>query len=217
MDDRYSQGDESTGGINEAEVKPRHILPKAVAVGIVAGLIASVFRLSLDRAEAAREMLLTHFDQWTALGVAVSLGALTGTAGLWLVRTLAPEAAGSGIPHLKWVLFGRVLMNWKRLLPVKFLAGVLSIGSGLTLGREGPTVQMGGAAGLMVAGWFRVQTGFGERKALISAGAGAGLAAAFNAPLAGSSSFWRNCREISHPWYLSPLSSLPYARMSWAA
>ncbi|RYD33848.1 MAG: H(+)/Cl(-) exchange transporter ClcA, partial [Verrucomicrobiaceae bacterium] len=49
----------------------------------------------------------------------------------------------------------------------------------------GPTVQMGGAAGMMVAGWFRIRTGFGEKKALMSAGAGAGLAAAFNAPLAG--------------------------------
>lgn len=55
----------------------------------------------------------------------------------------------------------------------------------MALGREGPTIQIGGATGLMVSTWFRVKPGEGERKALISAGAGAGLAAAFNAPLAG--------------------------------
>jgi len=76
-------------------------------------------------------------------------------------------------------------MDWRRVLPVKFLAGLTGIGGGLALGREGPTIQMGGATGLMVSGWFRVTPGEGERKALISAGAGAGLAAAFNAPLAG--------------------------------
>lgn len=180
-----SREDEATGGLSEPEVKRRHILPKAIVVGIVAGLIASAFRLSLDRAEDLRETLLEHFDRWTALAIAVSLGALTGAAGLWLVRRFAPEAGGSGIPHLKSVLLGEKELHWRRLLPIKFIAGVLGIGGGLVLGREGPTVQMGGAAGLMAAGWFRIQTGFGEKKALISAGAGAGLAAAFNAPLAG--------------------------------
>ncbi|MGC4015563.1 MAG: chloride channel protein [Luteolibacter sp.] len=113
------------------------------------------------------------------------LGAAAGGLSLWMVRRLAPETAGSGIPHLQAVLLGKAVLNWRRLLPVKFIAGVIGIGGGLTLGREGPTVQMGGASGLMVADWFRVKAGGGERKALISAGAGAGLAAAFNSPLAG--------------------------------
>ena len=68
---------------------------------------------------------------------------------------------------------------------MKFASGVIGIGGGLALGREGPTVQMGGAVGEMVSEWFRVKPGEGERRALLSAGAGAGLAAAFNAPLAG--------------------------------
>jgi CIC family chloride channel protein len=68
---------------------------------------------------------------------------------------------------------------------VKFASGLAAMGSGLALGREGPTVQMGGGVGAMVADLFRVRSGEGERRALISAGAGAGLAAAFNAPLSG--------------------------------
>jgi CIC family chloride channel protein len=74
-------------------------------------------------------------------------------------------------------------MNWRRVLLVKFASGTLGIGAGLALGREGPTVQMGGAIGDMVSRWLR--SGTRERNSLIAAGAGAGLAAAFNAPLAG--------------------------------
>ncbi|MEO8613537.1 MAG: H(+)/Cl(-) exchange transporter ClcA [Luteolibacter sp.] len=176
---------ETGGGLNEAEVKRRHILPKALVVGIVAGLIASAFRLTLEKIEHLRTEALTGVNPWIALPLAVLGGATAGGLGLWLVRRFAPEAAGSGIPHLQSVLLGEKEMRWKRLLPVKFLAAVLSIGGGLALGREGPTIQMGGAAGAMVSRWFRIKTGFGEKKALISAGAGAGLAAAFNAPLAG--------------------------------
>ena len=119
------------------------------------------------------------------LAVALGLGALGGGLGLWLVRRFAPETAGSGIPHLKSVVLGESELNWRRVLPVKFFSGVAGIGGGLALGREGPTIQMGGATGLMVSEWLRVKSGEGERKALISAGSGAGLAAAFNAPLAG--------------------------------
>jgi CIC family chloride channel protein len=180
-----SQIHETGGGLNEAEVKRRHILPKALVVGIVAGLIASAFRLTLEKIEHLRTIALTGINPWIALALALLGGAAAGGLGLWLVRRWAPEAAGSGIPHLQSVLLGEAEMRWKRLLPVKFLAAVLSIGGGLALGREGPTIQMGGAAGAMVARWFRIQTGFGEKKALLSAGAGAGLAAAFNAPLAG--------------------------------
>ncbi len=180
-----TQTHEAGGGLNEAEVKRRHILPKALVVGIVAGLIASAFRLTLEKIEHLRMDALTNVDPWLAFVVAVGGGATAGGLGLWLVRRYSPEAAGSGIPHLQSVLLGEKEMLWKRLLPVKFIAGVLAIGGGLALGREGPTIQMGGAAGAMVARWFRIQKGFGEKKALISAGAGAGLAAAFNAPLAG--------------------------------
>ncbi|MCK7481089.1 MAG: chloride channel protein [Candidatus Moduliflexus flocculans] len=74
-------------------------------------------------------------------------------------------------------------LDWKRVLPVKFFGGILAIGSGMALGREGPTVQMGGAIGDAISRFLKVSER--ERLTLISAGAGAGLAAAFNAPLSG--------------------------------
>lgn len=117
--------------------------------------------------------------------IAIVVGAGGAALALWLVIRFAPETAGSGVPHVKAVVLGEASMRWRRVLPVKFGAGLIGIGSGLALGREGPTIQMGAAAGRMVADWFRVKGGEGERKALVSAGAGAGLAAAFNAPLAG--------------------------------
>jgi CIC family chloride channel protein len=176
---------EAASGLKSQEVKRRHILPKALVVGLVAGLIASFFRIALQACEVGRIKWIQQLPRWEGLLVAVGLATLGSGIALWLVRRFAPETAGSGIPDLKSVVMGEKQLLWKRVLPVKFLAGVLGIGGGLTLGREGPTVQMGGATGIMVSTWFRVKRGEGERKALISAGAAAGLAAAFNAPLAG--------------------------------
>ncbi len=176
---------ESGFGLGTGEVKRRHILPKALVVGVVAGLLATAFRVALAAAEGQRIALLSRFEVATRIPLAIGLGAVGGGLGLWLVRRFAPDASGSGIPQLKGFVLGERGLEWRRLLPVKFFAGLVGIGGGLALGREGPTIQMGGATGLMVSEWFRVKPGEGERKALIAAGAGAGLAAAFNAPLAG--------------------------------
>jgi CIC family chloride channel protein len=178
--------DHETGfGLSTDEVKRRHILPKALVVGVVAGLVASAFRVVLLAAEHARIHYLTGLPTGPRILAGMVVGGIGGSAALWLVRRFAPDAGGSGIPQLKGFVLGERGIEWRRLLPIKFFAGLLGIGGGLALGREGPTIQMGGATGLMVSEWFRVKAGQGERKALIAAGAGAGLAAAFNAPLAG--------------------------------
>ena len=113
----------------------------------------------------------------------VGFGAVGAFLGVFLVRRFAPEASGSGIPHLEAVLHRYRELHWKRVMSVKFVGGALAIGGGLALGREGPTVQMGGTIGAAVSEWLNVSTR--DRLVLIAAGAGAGLAAAFNAPLAG--------------------------------
>jgi CIC family chloride channel protein len=179
------QASDPTSGLKSEEVKRRHILPKALVVGIVAGLIASLFRMALQWCELTRIGWVERLPSAEGLAASLAVGIIGGGTGLWLVRRFAPEAAGSGIPHLKSVVTGETQLRWQRVLPVKFVAGVVGIGGGLAMGREGPTIQMGGATGLMVSTWFKVKRGEGERKALISAGAAAGLAAAFNAPLAG--------------------------------
>ena len=100
----------------------------------------------------------------------------------WLLNSLAPAAAGSGIPQVKlnyWKEFGYAP---RRIALVKFVAGVIGIGGGQSLGREGPTVQIGSNLSSTIAGWLGVSKQ--NRRAASAAGAAAGLAAAFNAPLA---------------------------------
>ena len=96
---------------------------------------------------------------------------------------LEPMIRGSGIPHVKGAVTGQITMNWFRVLCLKFAGGILAIGAGMSLGREGPSVQLGAVIGQGLNRLFRGLRV--EEKVLITSGAGAGLAAAFNAPLAG--------------------------------
>lgn len=100
-----------------------------------------------------------------------------------MTRKYCPSAAGSGIPHVKAVLLHLRHMNWRRIIPIKAVGGLLAIGGGMSLGREGPTVQMGAAVGQAVTELAKLPNS--AKRQLLAAGAGAGLAAAFNAPLAG--------------------------------
>lgn len=158
---------------------------RAAVVGLFAGLIAVAFRRALTLAEVGRGDLLAALRPHPTWGwlVLPTIGLLLGSFVGWMTQRFAPEAAGSGVPHLKGALLQVRLLNWHRLIPVKFFGGVLGIGSGLSLGREGPTVQMGAALARMLAEPLR--TPAADIPQLLSAGAGAGLAAAFNAPLAG--------------------------------
>jgi CIC family chloride channel protein len=167
-----------------AHEQRRRQLPRALLVGVIAGVVAVAFRAALIAADALRDQLIAHVQAHPLLFPLPPLYAAAGAAAaVYLVKRFAPETSGSGIPHVKAVLHGLRRMAWPRVLAVKFFAGVAGIGAGLALGREGPTIQMGAAIGQMVSGWFRSTPR--ETRTLIAAGAGAGLAAAFNAPLAG--------------------------------
>jgi chloride channel protein, CIC family len=100
------------------------------------------------------------------------------------VSRYSPQASGSGIPHVEAVLHGQLPQAPFRIIPVKFVGGLLAIGAGLALGREGPTVQMAATVGHLVGKIFR--RNWPDCRVLLAAGAGAGLATAFNAPIAGA-------------------------------
>lgn len=182
-----------------ARKQRRILLPRAALVGLCSGLTASMFRLALFEADKLRNLFLAWAQQSPVWGwiLPALFGAVGATASLALVRRFAPDAKGSGIPHLKAVQYRFRTINWRRILPVKFTAGVIAIGSGLALGREGPTVQMGGAVGDAISDWLRVPPR--ERRTLIAAGAGAGLAAAFNAPLSGLTFVLEEVQRDFHP------------------
>jgi CIC family chloride channel protein len=177
----------------------RRLFPRAALVGLGAGLVAALFRAALTAADWLRNGLITWSRQYPLWGWTFPI--LFGIAGaalsVLLVRRYAPEASGSGIPHIKGVMHRLRTLEWKRVLPVKFVSGTLAIGGGLALGREGPTVQMGAAVGAAVSGWFKALPR--ERRTLIAAGGGAGLAAAFNAPLAGVIFVLEEIQRDFHP------------------
>jgi CIC family chloride channel protein len=163
----------------------RRLFPHALFVGIATGAIAIAFRVCLEQSEALRAKLLNWAVTWNGAGLALLIViacSLVGIA-LWLVLFCCPEASGSGIPHLRLMLRENGSIRWRRVIPVKFLSGLLGIMGGLCLGREGPTIQMGAALGAM---WGESHLGKGaDRRSLMVTGASAGLAAAFNAPMAG--------------------------------
>jgi chloride channel protein, CIC family len=158
----------------------------ALLVGAGTGAIAACFRFGLDHADLLRDHLITWAHGQGSVGFAALIGACTVATAIaaWLVRQFAPQASGSGIPHVEAVLHGEASPGTFALVPVKFVGGILAIGSGLALGREGPSVQMGAGVATFVGRLFR--RGFPDSRGLIAAGAGAGLATAFNAPLAGA-------------------------------
>jgi chloride channel protein, CIC family len=158
----------------------------ALVAGALAGLVGAIFRLSLVQADRLRGVLIEWAYGWEAVGFLLVLAACAAATALaaWLVRRFSPHAAGSGIPHVEAVLRGKLPPAPFLLIPVKFLGGLLAIGSGLALGREGPTVQMGASLAYLVGRIFRRT--WPDCRVLIAAGAGAGLGTAFNAPIAGA-------------------------------
>ena len=117
---------------------------EGIIIGILSGLIISFFRWSLHLVETNREHIYTFLKNtdwyWTAFWfIALAVIAFT----LDRLTKYEPLAAGSGIPQVKGAILGFIKMRWLRILWVKLLAGIIGIGAGLSLGREGPSIQLG--------------------------------------------------------------------------
>jgi chloride channel protein, CIC family len=150
--------------------------------GLAAGLVAVAFHVAIHSLYHATFVNLSH-ESTTAFLVGSFLTIVcTSLLVGYLLNHFCTDARGSGIPQLKvafWKDFGYV--PW-RVVWVKFVAGVLSIGGGCSLGREGPSVQLAGGLGSQLAGVAGEPKQ--KRRNAAAAGAAAGLAAAFNTPLA---------------------------------
>jgi chloride channel protein, CIC family len=177
VDDRSSPSDEGSLPL---------LALLALIAGGASGLICAGFRLALMNADRFREAAIAwSHDRGLAGFLLVTAGAGSAVAGAaWLVRRFSPYASGSGIPQVEAALDGRLPPAPPHLILVKFFGGVLAIGSGAALGREGPSVQMGAVIAHIVGKLSR--RCWPDRRALLAAGAGAGLAVAFNAPIAGA-------------------------------
>ncbi len=159
----------------------RSILLTAI-YGLVGGLAAVGFEIGINLIYANTFVRLSAYSPATFVIGSFVIVVGCSVAGAWLLTRFCREAAGSGIPQLKfafWQDFGHVPIKtvW-----VKFLAGLLHVGGGMSLGREGPSIHIAGGAASQVAGALGVPKQ--RRRQPAAAGAAAGLAAAFNTPLA---------------------------------
>ena len=162
------------------KLRRRLAIAQACLIGLVAALPAVLLKAASGWLGTWRIHSSQLFPAWLVLpAIGLSFGLLAGL----LVDRLAPEASGSGIPQVKANLANvPINLSW-RIALVKLVSAMLALGSGLTLGRQGPTVHVGAALAAQLSRW--VPTSPDNRRQMIAAGAGAGLAAAFNAPITG--------------------------------
>lgn len=152
-------------------------------IGLVAGLVAVLFHHAMLWLSGRLVTTPSHWPIWKfaifAL-IVITLGAfITGL----LMRHFAPDAPGSGIPQVKVAYHKHQLDFTWRLVWVKFIGGALSIGTGSSLGREGPTIHIGAAIASKIAKFLGEDVA--AKSNAVCAGSAAGLAAAFSSPLAG--------------------------------
>ena len=159
------------------------LLMQGIAVGILCGLVVGLFRYALQKAEEIRTLYIAAAQQSVLMSLLGVVILVCLTLVIVFVLKREPLCSGSGIPQVKGEMKGKINANWLQVILAKFLGGIAALGGGLALGREGPSIQLGAMVG---KGFSRLTNRLRtEEKMLMSCGAGAGLAAAFNAPLAG--------------------------------
>lgn len=168
---------------NHIEEKYFKYLISGLVIGAVVGVAITLFRILLGLVQDYMMAFLgfTRNSLFLAplfLIVMVVAGLIVG-----LATQKDPMIGGSGIPQVLGQMKGKIHTEWYSVFPLKFLAGLISLGTGLTVGREGPSVQMGASLGQAFGDLMHFPKD--DRKMFMTSGAAAGLAAAFNAPVSG--------------------------------
>ncbi len=156
---------------------------EGIFIGVLSGAVTIFYRWLLGICENGRGELLSFIK---TRGEWIFLWFLILAAICWIVSVLLkkePMISGSGIPQIEGEFHDKLKANPLKVLILKIFGGSLSILSGLSLGREGPSIQLGGMGGLFVS--QKLHREGEEKNFLLLCGAAAGLSAAFNAPLAG--------------------------------
>lgn len=160
------------------------LMLQALIVGLIAGAVVGLFRFGIEKTSAFWLYLFKEAHNNPVWFVAIVLGlAAVGIIAGYFVKQY-PHVGGSGIPEVKLQLQGKLQLKWWQILWRKLIGGILVIGTGLFLGPEGPSLQLGSSIGQGVGEKLK-QSKYNQR-VLLATGAASGLSAAFGAPLSGA-------------------------------
>ena len=169
--------------IKKLKLSPVRLILGGLLVGIVSGFIVMLYRMVLQYAEHILQFIV-KFIAGSTIKIACWIVILMIIAVIVakLIK-FEPMISGSGIPQIEGEMTGKLNQKWHKVLPAKFIGGFLCLLSGLSLGREGPSIQLGAMSGKGISKLLSLNRT--DEKYMLTCGASAGLAAAFNAPLAG--------------------------------
>lgn len=160
------------------------LIIQGIIIGLITGGVIILNRLGINKLYS----VFIKFYAWGNKGIVNAILVIIALALIGLLVGLMVKRegmiSGSGIPQVKGRVINKLKMNWLRILIYKFLGGLLALSAGLSLGREGPSVQIGASIGEGVAEKTYKKMPV-KKEFLITAGASAGLSAAFNSPLSG--------------------------------
>jgi len=162
------------------------VIIMAMLIGVFAGVIAGGFRalISFFRFSFWSDGALLDAVMAAPIYLKIGIPALGGALVAWGVQKFAPEAKGHGVPEVMNAVATQNGFIRMRVVVIKALASAMSIATGASVGREGPIVQIGSAFGSTIGQLFQVSVR--RMKTFIGCGAAAGIAATFNAPIAGA-------------------------------
>ena len=150
-------------------------------VGIFSGIIVGTYTLLLKKMAIFREFFTTNLE-FPKIIIGIIVFILMGMAVQFMLSKY-PLISGSGIPQVSGLLTKKVKFKWLGELVTKFVGGILAIGTGMSMGREGPSVHLGALVGSGIKEVTKRSEV--EEKYLVTCGASAGISSTFNAPLAG--------------------------------
>ncbi|BBM53093.1 chloride channel core [Leptotrichia trevisanii] len=150
-------------------------------VGIFSGIIVGTYTLLLKKMSIFRGFFTTNLE-FSKIVIGITVFILMGMAVQFMLSKY-PLISGSGIPQVSGLLTKKVKFKWFGELITKFVGGILAIGAGMSMGREGPSVHLGALVGSGVKEVTKRSEV--EEKYLVTCGASAGISSTFNAPLAG--------------------------------
>ncbi len=183
------------GGGAEPPAEREFSMPMLGLVALIVGIVAAVGAIVFKFLIAAIYNLAFHqtlsfqydpnaYGEPSGLGpFVIAVPVVGGLIVVWLVKTFAPEAKGHGVPEVMYAIYHNAGNVRGVVAAVKSVASGISIGTGASVGREGPIIQIGSSFGSTFARWLGL--GRAQKITLLSAGAGAGIAATFNTPLGG--------------------------------